>query len=55
MRTALKKLFRRTGIDALFLGLAEKLALGLIKKLQAVADFARRFLDRLEKELKNAP
>lgn len=51
MRTALKKLLRRTGIDALVLGLIEKLALGLIKKLQAAADFARRFLDRVEEQI----
>ena len=55
MRTALKKLFRRTGIDVLVLGLVEKLALGLIKKLQAAADYARRFLDRLKEQIQSAP
>lgn len=53
MKTALKKLFRRTGIDVLILGLIEKLALGLIKKLQATADGARRFLDRLEEQIQS--
>ncbi len=47
MKTVLKFL-RLTGIDVLFLGLVEKLALGLIKKLTVVADFARNFLDRVQ-------
>ena len=55
MRTALKKLLRRTGIDVLCLGLLEKLALGVIKKLQVVADYARRFLDRLEEQIQSVP
>ena len=47
MKTVLKFL-RHTCIDVLFLGLIEKLALGLIKKLTAVAQFTRNFLDRVQ-------
>ena len=47
MKTALVKFLRFTRLDVLFLGLVEKLALGLIKKLTAWATFARNFLDRV--------
>ncbi len=48
MKTALVKFLRFTRLDVLFLGLVEKLALGLIKKLTAWATFARNFLDRVQ-------
>jgi hypothetical protein len=45
MKTVLK-LLRLIGADVLFLGLVEKLALGLTKKLTARAEFARSYLNR---------
>lgn len=46
MKTALVKFLRFTRLDVLFLGLVEKLALGLTKKLTACAEFARSYLNR---------
>jgi hypothetical protein len=47
MKAKLLKLLRLTRLIVLFLGLVEKLALGLIKKLTAVAEFAGDSLTRM--------
>jgi hypothetical protein len=47
MKAKLLKLLRLTRLCVLFLGLAEKLALGLIKKLSAIATFANDCLTRM--------
>ena len=47
MKTVLK-LLRLIGVDVLFLGLVEKLALGLTKRLTACAEFARSYLSRVQ-------
>ena len=45
----LKKWMNWLGLDALLLGLLEKLALGLIKKLESWLTSARNFLDRVQR------
>ena len=47
MKAKLEKLSRLTRILVLVLGLVEKLALGLIKKLTAVANYAGDYLTRI--------
>lgn len=46
MKALLKKLLRALGLDTLLLGLIEKLALGLVKRLSAIAAAARTALDQ---------
>ena len=46
MKTVFMKLLRLFGVDVLLLGLVEKIALGLIKKLTALQESARSALDR---------
>ncbi len=50
MKAKIVKLLRKLGVDVLLLGLVEKIALGLIKKLTAWACSARSYLDRVEKK-----
>ena len=42
-----KKVLRLLGLDVLILGLVEKLALGLIKKLTSLQTVATNYLDRV--------
>ena len=44
MKVVLMKFLRRFDFDVLLLGLLERLALGLIKKLEAICAKAERFL-----------
>ena len=49
MKAKLLKLLRLAGcILPFFVGILEKLALGLIKKLTSLANWARRYLDRVK-------
>ena len=49
MKIKIIKLLHVFGWDALLLGLLEKLALGLIKKLESWLTSARNFLDRVQR------
>ena len=47
MKAMFKKVLRLLGLDVLLLGLVEKLALGLIKKLTSLQNVATNYLDRV--------
>ncbi len=47
MKAMFKKVLRLLGLDVLILGLVEKLALGLIKKLTSLQTVATNYLDRV--------
>ena len=47
MKAMFKKVLRLLGLDVLILGLVEKLALGLIKKLTSLQTVATNYLARV--------
>ena len=48
MKAKIMKVLRFIGIDVLLMELVEKIALGLVKKLTRLADFASGYLTRAQ-------